>query len=155
PRQEQRSVPPRGGAPQQTEREAMVREVFRLCDLDGDGFLAQAEMCAFARETGFDGSDQDWQEEYGALCEEHGQDPAVGVPVELLARLVDDDSDNGCHCTDSELKEMLERLSRSNDASADVGARGVLEAKSAWGLDTVGTSGPPVGHASGDGGGKI
>eukprot|EP00747_Dinoflagellata_sp_TGD_P116370 gnl/TRDRNA2_/TRDRNA2_172360_c2_seq1.p1 gnl/TRDRNA2_/TRDRNA2_172360_c2~~gnl/TRDRNA2_/TRDRNA2_172360_c2_seq1.p1 ORF type:complete len:676 (-),score=163.69 gnl/TRDRNA2_/TRDRNA2_172360_c2_seq1:215-2191(-) len=91
-------------------RTELIRAVFRACDADGDGWLNEHELRLFAGHNGFDGDDEEWASEYSALCAERGGDPTKGVNAEMLARLVDDESDDGCHCTDEELRAMLRVL---------------------------------------------
>jgi len=67
-------------------------------------------MGAFARQTGFDGASEDWAEEFGALCADHRVGPNEGIDLDTFAELVDDESDNGCFCTDGELVDILKKL---------------------------------------------
>lgn len=87
-------------------RGKLILEAFRACDADGNGWLSTGEMRAFARWTGFDGSDEEWAEEYRLLCSEHGADEAVGIDVAVFRTLANDASDSGCHCTNEELQEI-------------------------------------------------
>merc|ERR1719362_83096 len=91
-------------------RRSLVDEVFRLCDRDADGRLKRHEMLCFAELTGFEGQEQEWDEEYRLLCDDHGFDAYLGIGKDDFARLVDDASDAGQYCSDDELKEMLENL---------------------------------------------
>merc|ERR1719350_1509947 len=50
-----------------TSRLDLIAAVFRQYDEDGDGLLSSRELRAFAMATGFDGSDQEWQQEFEAL----------------------------------------------------------------------------------------
>eukprot|EP00928_Gymnodinium_smaydae_P035569 TRINITY_DN25010_c0_g1_i1.p1 TRINITY_DN25010_c0_g1~~TRINITY_DN25010_c0_g1_i1.p1 ORF type:complete len:723 (+),score=177.78 TRINITY_DN25010_c0_g1_i1:68-2236(+) len=86
-------------------RAELVRKVFQFCDKDGDGYLNKEEMYTFGRNTGFDGSLEEWAGEYEALRDEHGS--ARGIDEACLLMLVNDDSDQGCYCTDEELAQML------------------------------------------------
>jgi len=88
-------------------RTALKRRLFLKCDLDGDGVLKKNEMLLMAKMVGFDGSHQEWDEEYVKLCREQGVNPASGVPSSAVARLLDDDSDDGCYCTDAEIEQLL------------------------------------------------
>ncbi|CAE8620090.1 unnamed protein product, partial [Polarella glacialis] len=89
-------------------RSEVVREVFKRLDTNRAGFLSAQDMLPFANHTGFDGSDADWAEEFQSLCSEPGS--SQGVCVEHFARLVDDESDDGCYCTDEELRDLLAKL---------------------------------------------
>lgn len=99
-------------------RAGLIREVFRLCDRDSNGRLTVFEMKTFALEVGFDGEDQDWIEEFNTLCKHKGVLPLQGLPPEHFAELIDDESDEGCHCTDEELSAIIKTLTKS-DAAAD------------------------------------
>lgn len=89
-------------------REDLKRQLFACIDLDGDGRLNQDEMRHFAFLVGFEGSDADWQEEYLKLCEEHGVSPTPGITQAIVLKLLDDQSDSGCYCTDEELQQLLD-----------------------------------------------
>jgi Ca2+-binding EF-hand superfamily protein len=91
-------------------RKQLIQAVFTACDTDGDMRLNQKEMADFARHTGFEGTDQEWDEEFALLCQEHQGDWSRGVDLGLFTRLVDDESDNGIYCTDEDLKELLTKL---------------------------------------------
>jgi Ca2+-binding EF-hand superfamily protein len=88
-------------------RTDLVREVFAVCDADGDGRLTCWEMRRFADWTGFQGDAQAWNNEYRLLCADHKADPSAGVDLTLFTEIVSDDSDSGCYCTNSELQSML------------------------------------------------
>lgn len=88
-------------------RQSLKKRIFRRCDKDGDGHLKKAEMRDLAGLVGFDGSDEEWAEEYEKLCSEHGIDPHAGVPESAVMALLDDESDSGCYCTDKELMQLL------------------------------------------------
>lgn len=106
----QSAEPPSGRLAAASKRADLVRKVFAACDADGDGRLKEEELMSFAVGTGFDGSREDWAEEYRSLCRENGCEPADGVDEEVLARLIDDESDTGCYCTNDELRSMLSTL---------------------------------------------
>jgi len=91
-------------------RRQLVASVFRACDLNGDGRLSCVEMEAFARQTGFEGTAEEWAAEFRALCADHHAGPNEGINLDVFAELVDDESDNGCYCTDGELVDMLKKL---------------------------------------------
>lgn len=97
-------------------RSDLARAVFKECDIDQDGRLRMLEMHFFSVQTGFDGSLDVWEQEYTALCEERGLDTALGVPEAAFTTMLDDKSETGCFCSDTELREVLERL-RTNKSS--------------------------------------
>eukprot|EP00930_Biecheleria_cincta_P029850 TRINITY_DN20711_c0_g1_i1.p1 TRINITY_DN20711_c0_g1~~TRINITY_DN20711_c0_g1_i1.p1 ORF type:complete len:571 (-),score=98.79 TRINITY_DN20711_c0_g1_i1:200-1888(-) len=94
----------------------LARAVFKECDVDDDGRLRSLELHSFAVETGFGGSFEVWTEEYSALCEERGIDTALGLPEVTFTAMLDDKTETGCFCSDTELRKVLERL-RANRAS--------------------------------------
>lgn len=99
-------------------RSATIKDLFLLLDIDRDGFLSAEEMLLFACHTGFEGSLDEWTDEFNILCGEAGGDPKVGVDLTLLETLIDDESDNGCYCTDEELEEMLSKIPQELKAKA-------------------------------------
>jgi len=103
-------------------RSELVREVFALLDRDRDERLNQVEMKRFAQMTGFCGTDEDWADAYGLLCRESGGDPLAGVDAALLAKLVDDESEeSGCYCSTKELRGMLRELRHPGVRHQDAG----------------------------------
>lgn len=90
-------------------RMSLVHAVFKALDADVDGKLNEAEMRRFAEQTGFDGSSEDWAEEYTSLCAENGCNGSIDVG--FFAHLVNDSSnETGCYCSDNELQSMLASL---------------------------------------------
>eukprot|EP00913_Durusdinium_trenchii_P035487 g33210.t1 len=61
-------------------------------------------MLAFAKQTGFEGSDADWEEEFQSLCQELGIN---GVDLTTFGQLVDDRSERGCYCTKEDLQSII------------------------------------------------
>ena len=94
--------------PGQDSRLELIKAVFNALDTGGNGLLTVADMRPFADQTGFNGSDQDWQQEFEQLCGEHGS--REGIAVDGFAALVNDSSDEGCYCTDEELGKLLDLL---------------------------------------------
>ncbi|CAE8622743.1 unnamed protein product [Polarella glacialis] len=88
-------------------REVLKKRLYKKCDVDGDGYLRKAEMCTLAVMVGFEGSAADWEQEFVKLCRELHVDPAWGVPQATILKLLDDQSDTGCFCTDEELLQLL------------------------------------------------
>lgn len=111
---------PRPAVPQvgsEMSRAELVRAIFSACDGDNDGFLGVREMMRFSACSGFDGNELEWAEEYEVLCSDNHIDVEVGVDVELLAKLVDDESDRGCYCTDDELRSVWAGVRSEPDAA--------------------------------------
>ncbi|CAJ1425264.1 unnamed protein product [Effrenium voratum] len=90
-------------------RAELIRSVFRALDRTGRGVLSAEEMLQFATHTGFDGSDQDWQAEFGLLAKECNS--PQGIPLREFERLANDKSDDGCYCSDDELRSLLAKVS--------------------------------------------
>lgn len=96
-----------------SERWRLVARVFALCDLDGNGRLCEAEMLRFSRCTGFDGTPEEWAQEYKFLCEDQGADPRRGLTFEVFEKIVDDASEGGCYCSEEDLQEVARDLEKS------------------------------------------
>eukprot|EP00933_Yihiella_yeosuensis_P007764 TRINITY_DN11292_c0_g1_i1.p1 TRINITY_DN11292_c0_g1~~TRINITY_DN11292_c0_g1_i1.p1 ORF type:complete len:798 (+),score=210.56 TRINITY_DN11292_c0_g1_i1:139-2394(+) len=88
-------------------RANLIKGVFQALDADGDGYLSEKEMKAFATRIGFDGGDADWSSEFSTLCAEVGTSVIPGLELSLFAKLVDDPSDKGCMASDAELRKIL------------------------------------------------
>jgi len=81
--------------------------LFANVDANGDGKLHKEEMRSLADLVGFEGSDEEWTEEYEKLCSEHGVVPAHGIPEHIVMQLLEDRSESGCYCTTEELHALL------------------------------------------------
>lgn len=101
----------------QIPRRELVKAAFRACDADNDGLLRCVELMTFACNTGFDGDEEEWAEEYAAVCEEWCLDQARGFDEQLFAEFVDDHSEKGCPCTDDELRKFLAFIPRNRPYS--------------------------------------
>lgn len=88
-------------------REALKQQLFQKCDKDGDGFLDKAEMRVLAEHVGFEGSADEWSEEYELLCSEHYLEPKKGITMAVIMRVLDDKSELGLYCSDSEICQLL------------------------------------------------
>ncbi|CAE7257944.1 unnamed protein product, partial [Symbiodinium sp. CCMP2456] len=97
-------------------RRGCIEAVFTALDTAGNGFLAAGDMRPFAEQTGFTGTDLEWQLEFEALC--HESRSSQGLGLEEFAKLVNDDSEDGCYCTDSELQALLQRLHQHSISSS-------------------------------------
>eukprot|EP00929_Paragymnodinium_shiwhaense_P059670 TRINITY_DN29871_c0_g3_i2.p1 TRINITY_DN29871_c0_g3~~TRINITY_DN29871_c0_g3_i2.p1 ORF type:complete len:386 (-),score=54.40 TRINITY_DN29871_c0_g3_i2:748-1905(-) len=89
-----------------TRRDRLVAEVFKCLDISSCGLLRQSEMYRVALETGFDGDEEQWQEEYKGLCQDLDRDPAVGLDLATFKSFVNDRSEAGCYCSEDELIEL-------------------------------------------------
>ncbi|CAJ1351849.1 unnamed protein product, partial [Effrenium voratum] len=90
-------------------REELIKEVFAHFDTNKDRKLKAKEMLSFASSVGFDGTEEEWQEEYRLICEGLGRSPDEGIDEVSFLRLVNEDTDDGCYCSDKELAGMLGR----------------------------------------------
>jgi len=88
-------------------REVLKRRLFIEVDRDGDGVLNKAEMRLLATMVGFEGSDEDWSEEWEKLCNEHKVELSGGISECIIMSLLDEDSDAGCFVTDKEIMRLL------------------------------------------------
>jgi len=111
-------------------RKSLIRSVFRHCDNDGDGLLNEKEMLRLAVLTGFQGTVTKWTEEYQKLCSDNSRDPAAGVDIMLLEKLLNDTNDEGEHYTsDDELNAICKKLELGdkNGLEALMNARAAAE----------------------------
>lgn len=96
----------RSGAGSEPSRQSLKRIVFRLCDRDRDGALNSSEMRQLALLSGFQGTEESWEEEYNLLCREYRIAPFAGIPERHVSALLDDESDRGIFFTTEELAEI-------------------------------------------------
>ena len=82
-----------------------------MLDVAGKGYLTAGDMRPFAEQTGFSGSDQEWQQEFELLCRERGSTNAIRL--DAFVTLVNDSSEDGCYCSDSELRNLLQPQTRA------------------------------------------
>lgn len=104
------------GGVQRAELKAMV---FYSLDKDGDDFLYDGELRAFANKFGFEGSSSEWIDEYQGMCAELNCSPAQGLDRQAFSRMVDDPQ--GCPLSDEELASLLSesgQLPRARSTSA-------------------------------------
>eukprot|EP00434_Breviolum_minutum_P029228 symbB.v1.2.025851.t1/scaffold2538.1/size76676/5 len=88
-------------------RKDLVRAVFEALNRSGSGCLIAAEMKPFAESTGFDGSDEEWQKEFEMVIKDCG---STHISLKEFDRLVNDQSESGCYCSDEELRALLQKL---------------------------------------------
>jgi curved DNA-binding protein CbpA len=87
------------------QRANLKMSVFRLYDLDQDGFLFETELRKFAASFGFDGTDADWYAQYDLICSELNCAPGNGVNMRAFSTLVDDEE--LCYMSDEDLAACL------------------------------------------------
>ena len=103
-----------------TLRLELIKAIFDCCDKNHDGCLCCKEMLTFARETGFEGTEGEWAEYFDNLCTDFCVSSSFGIHLDMLRQLIEDDSDNGCYCTNEELQELpalIEEQARWNEES--------------------------------------
>merc|ERR1712176_1750956 len=91
-------------------RDRAVRAIFRALDASFTGRVAIDAMLKFATLNGFDGSSEDWAEEYNSLCREWQVDAGEGFDEDIFAKLVNDKSEKGCFCSDQDLRSMFQKV---------------------------------------------
>jgi len=93
-------------------RVKLIQDIFHACDITKIGRLQASDMCTFASHTGFNGSTDEWVEEYKILCEDRGIDAGKGFACQEFVDLVNDVSENGCYCTDTELQAIHDKMTQ-------------------------------------------
>lgn len=93
-------------------RDTLLGEIFQdLQDFSGTpGRATMKAMQRFVSMVGFEGSDNEWRDEYLSLCKEWKMDPDTGFNQEAFTKMCNDESDIGCYCNDVELQLILNKL---------------------------------------------
>jgi len=86
-------------------RAALKTAVFDMLDKDGDGYLFQEELRAFASSFGFEGTDEEWVSQYNDICVDLGCAAMEGLDIRAFSRMVDDEE--GCYLEDDELASLI------------------------------------------------
>ncbi|CAK9015772.1 unnamed protein product [Durusdinium trenchii] len=115
-RPEQRFPAPEPPARDTDERTQLIQKVFAALNRSHTGHLNADEMRPFANQTGFQGSDAEWQTEFDLLRKECGS--GSGISLHHFRHLVNDDSDAGCYCSDGELRTVLQSMQRASTSQA-------------------------------------
>ena len=99
-------------------RRNLMEAVFSMLGR-GQGCLDVDAMRILADFVGFEGDHHDWWMEYCSLCVLLDCDPDHGLDLKAFVELVEDESDDGCHCSDDELRELagLLRLPSSSPSA--------------------------------------
>mmetsp|Transcript_16756 Transcript_16756/g.38752 ORF Transcript_16756/g.38752 Transcript_16756/m.38752 type:complete len:660 (+) Transcript_16756:34-2013(+) len=85
-------------------------QIFAALDTKHAGRLRNGEMQKFARFSGFDGTKEEWTLAYLQLCEDQQCKPKEGITQAAFLRLINDESDRGCYCSNAELRSMCESI---------------------------------------------
>ncbi|CAK9009639.1 unnamed protein product, partial [Durusdinium trenchii] len=88
------------------ERVQLINQIFTALNRSCTGYLNESEMRPFANRTGFEGTDPEWQAEFHLLQKECGSGP--GISLYHFQRLANDTSDDGCYCSDEDLRDFLQ-----------------------------------------------
>lgn len=91
-------------------RTQVIRAIFRLLDATCSGFAGSAVLHRFASLNGFEGSTEDWEDEYGSLCVEWQISEARGFNEGKFTELVSDRSEKGVFCSNKELGDIFRRM---------------------------------------------
>ena len=93
-------------------RQKLLGQIFQqLSDYCGTPKRATVKgMQRFVTMVGFEGSDNEWKEEYLSLCKEWKMEPSKGFNQEAFNKMVDDSSAKGCYCSNPELEIILGKI---------------------------------------------
>lgn len=127
-------------------RAAMVKQLFAALDKGRCGRLGSSAMRFFVEMNGFDGTDDDWAEEFDAICEDWECDVSLGFAEEDFTQWVNDESDRGCFCQDRKLAIISAKLAQARSASAASGVVSQAELRER----SRGRSPPRSGHPRSD-----
>merc|ERR1711869_115113 len=108
--QDEETVESRQGA--MMDRTRIVHDLFSAInapDLDSERARSTA-MRKFAIWNGFEGTDEEWTQEFATLCEEWKCQPGEGFNKATFMEFVSDDSEKGCFRSDQELQNLLEKV---------------------------------------------
>lgn len=86
-------------------RSDIVNALFSCLQCKDSGRIGSPELLRYAKLSGFDGTDDDWAEEYEDLCAEQGWDK-VGLSRSEFSTLMSDEAMG----SDEELKAILMEL---------------------------------------------
>ena len=98
----------RAQPPVENVRWDLLTAAFEALNWTGTGQLSADEMRPFANETGFEGTDEEWTEEFKMLLQECGENAGITLPN--FAKLANDTSEDGCYCSDQDLRKLITSL---------------------------------------------
>ncbi|CAJ1394051.1 unnamed protein product [Effrenium voratum] len=99
-------------------RQELIDAGFALLDSQHRQELDAGAIRTFAEQTGFEGSSEDWEEQFAAMCGHFGWEQGQGVSKTQFAELVEDDED----MDDDELRHVVSQLSRRRASRVSVSA---------------------------------
>jgi hypothetical protein len=87
-------------------RPTLVQAAFARFDVHDTGLLTSDCLKPFGEFSGFQGDGAAWEDEFGEVCSYLGCEPELGLDMVSFDRFVNDGTDEGCFCTDAELKRL-------------------------------------------------
>lgn len=107
-----KTAEPKGHKEDKALRQKLLGQIFeQLSDYCGTPKRSPMKgMQRFVTMVGFEGSDNEWKDEYKSLCKEWKVEPSKGFTQEAFNKMVDDSSPRGCYCTNEELKIILDKF---------------------------------------------
>jgi len=91
------------------ERKEKSAELFKALDTTGTSLLGSQQLLPLAELIGFEGTDEEWVQEYNTLSQRYGWDPQIGAGKEEFTRMVDDEG-SSAHLDDFELRLLKAEL---------------------------------------------
>ena len=101
-------------------REELISTAFDALDPGKIGRLGAEEMYQFACFTDFEGTKENWTHEYQLLCREFGAVPHLGIDLDTFQRLINDETEAGCHCNNEEIRLLLRREKETTPTSRTI-----------------------------------
>mmetsp|Transcript_1033 Transcript_1033/g.3515 ORF Transcript_1033/g.3515 Transcript_1033/m.3515 type:complete len:654 (+) Transcript_1033:61-2022(+) len=99
----------------QQERAKIMHDIFlALAPGMECGAISCRHLQRFAVLTGFQGTDEEFEEEFARLCVEWRLPPTASISEQTFFALVDCDQPHGCYCSDVELQGILQKLDEAN-----------------------------------------
>ena len=96
----------RGSDAANMDRRSMIQAIFTTLDNAKSGLLSAEDVRAYAEQTGFEGSDADWAEQYEAMCQHFGWTKDGGITRDQFSELIEDDDETD----DDELRQAMLNL---------------------------------------------
>jgi len=91
----------------------LKRRLFELWDTDRDGRLNKQEACQFARDSGFTGEFQEFEQEFERMCKTRQCDPAQGLSQNAVSDMLEDKTDRGCYIPSDAMGELIAQIEKA------------------------------------------
>ena len=88
------------------DRRSMISAIFTVLDHAKSGTLQSDAVRAYAEQTGFEGADAEWKEQFAAICHHFGWTQGAGISQSQFGELIEDDDETD----DDELRQALLNL---------------------------------------------